>query len=263
MRPNAPTGRRGSRRDRLLIAAVAIALAIALASLAAYVWYPTTLQPSVTLAVAPFVGTRCAPVLGGYANRFNTTITLANTGRADGDAAVQFLLGNFSMGFQTYWVAQGSQVVDAVSMVWEVHAAPTDCGPLDVPGPPAVALASVSRSPPIDPRTLIYATVSPAATLAFVGGTLGGLSLLARRRGISLFEDLGGEGWGIALLIVFTAGWFGSLAATAFTIPYNYPVDWTPVYVYIPIVGGLGVGTLFVAWRAVQRAALRKRRPPA
>lgn len=262
MQPNSPPLRRDSLRQRILIVAVVIAVIGALAAIAAFVWYPTTLQPNVTLTNTPFVATPCAPLLGGgYANRFNTTLTLVNTGRADGDAVVQFLLGNFSLGYRFYLVSPGSQVTDAVSIIWEVHSSPTACGPLDNPGPPAISLASVTRSPPIDPRTLIFASVIPGATVVFAGGMLGGLQHLARRRGISLFEDLRGEGWGIALLAVFAANMFAGLLTAVLTVPYNYPVDWTPLLVYVPVYSALGIGTFILAWRAVLRAARDEKRP--
>ena len=261
MQLNAPPLRRDSLRQRILIVAMVIAIIGALAAIAAFVWYPTTLQPNVTLTNTPFVATPCAPVLGGYANRFNATLTLVNTGRADGEAAVQFGLGNFSLGYRSYLVSPGSQVTDAVSIIWEVHSSPTACGPLDNPGPPTISLASVTRSPPIDPRTLIFASVIPGATVVFAGGMLGGLQRLARRRGISLSEDLRGEGWGIAFLVVFAANVFGGLLTAVLTIPYNYPVDWTPLLVYVPVYSALGIGTFVVAWRAVLRAARDKKRP--
>ncbi|HYM39486.1 MAG TPA: hypothetical protein VEY12_04990, partial [Thermoplasmata archaeon] len=210
-----------------------------------------------------FVATACAPVLGGYANRFNTTLSLANTGRADADVAVQFLIGNYSLGYRLYGVQQGAQVNDTASIFWEVHSSPTACGPLDSPGPPAIALASVTRSPPIDPRSLIYATVTPVATVAFSAGMLGGMEGLARRRGVSLFRDLHGEGWGIAFLTVFAANLFAGLVTAALTIPYNYPPDWTPLFVYVPVYGVLGIGIFVVAWRKLLRAAGRDRKPPA
>ncbi|HYM39639.1 MAG TPA: hypothetical protein VEY12_05780, partial [Thermoplasmata archaeon] len=70
MQPNAPPAPRDSRRERILVAAVVLAVIGALAALGVWVWYPTTLQPNVTLSHTPFVATACAPVLGGYANRF-------------------------------------------------------------------------------------------------------------------------------------------------------------------------------------------------
>ena len=263
MQPGAPAAQQDSRRQRVLVIALAIAIVGALAALVAWVWYPTTLQPAITLTNTPFVGTRCAPVLGGgYANRFNTTFTLVNTGRADADAGVQFLLGNFSLGFLHYQVPQGSRVTDNASVIWEVHASPDGCGPLDSPGPPAVSLASVTRLPVIDVRQLTYATVNPVATAGFAGGILGGLTLLARRRGISLLRDLHQQAWVVAILVMFAASLFNSVVVSALTIPYNYPPDWTPLFIYGPIYGAIGVGTMIATWRVVLRAAPRSSSVP-
>jgi hypothetical protein len=234
---------------------------VAVLAFVAFVWYPTTLQPNVTLTGVHFDGVACAPVLGGYANRFNATFTLTNAGSADGEAAVQFLLGNYSLGFQDYLVPKGAQVNLTGLIIWEVFPSASDCGPLNVPGPPGVSLASVTRSPEIDERALIQATVSPIATLGFSALELGGLGLVARHRGISLLQDLGVVGWGAALLTVFSAGLFASLVTEAAMTPYNYPVDWTPLFVYGPIYVILGVVLFFVAGRELLREGAR-RRPP-
>lgn len=262
MPPGAPAAPRASRSEHVLLVVTVVAVVAALGALTAWVWYPTTLQPNLVLTNTPFVATRCAPVSsGGYANTFNTTLTLVNGGRADGDASVQFLIGNFSLGYKFYTVRVGAPVTDRVSILWEVYATPTECGPLDVPGPPAVSLASVARSPPIDSRALVYATVQPAATLGFAGGMLGALGLLARRRGISLLRDVRGEGWGIAFLMTFAASWFASLLTQALMVQYNTPADWTPLLVYVAVVVVGVTGATVVSWRAILRAA-RHNGPP-
>lgn len=242
--------------------AAVLAIIVALTALLGWVWYPTTLQPAVTLSRTPFVATRCAPVLGGYANEYNTTFTLLNQGRADGDASVQFLLGNYSMGYQQYTVRQGSQVTENASIIWEVHPSPSQCGPLDSPGAPEVALASVTRSPPIDQRALIYATVNPLATIGGTGAILGYLGLVARRHGISLLRDTYGYGWALAMLVLFAAYSFSGAVILALTIPYNYPVDWSPALVYGPVDGAIILTTTWLARRLVLKAASRNQSPP-
>ncbi len=258
----APPKEPASRREELFTLAAALAVVSLVAGMLVWIWYPTTLQPAVTLTSTPFVATSCAPVLGGYANEYNTTITLVNSGRADGDTWVQFLLGNVSLGYRDYTVRLGSQVTDNASITWEVHASPTQCGPLDIPGAPAVALASVTRLPPIDERALLYATANPIATLGGMAALLGYLSLLARRHGISLLRDMYGYGWALALLVLFAAYAFDGVVVAVLTIPYNYPVDWTLLLVYGPLYATIIIATTLGARRLVLKAASRDRPPP-
>jgi len=258
MRPSTPPARTGFRWERVLGVVAVVAIMGAMLAVAAFVWYPTTLQPNVTLTDERFVSTPCAPVLGGYANRFDATFTLVNTGRADGYAAVQFLLNGNSMGYRSYFVPQGSRVTETGLIIWEVYPSPADCGALGTPG---LSLASVSRSPTIDERTVIQSTVSPLATLAFMGILVGALSLFARRRGISPFRNLGATGWGVGILTAFAASLFSGIVTSILITPYNYPLDWTPTLVWGTAWGAVGVVIFVVACREMLREGAR-RRPP-
>ncbi len=244
--PVHPSGRRGRL---FLLVAVAILVGAVLV-LVAYVWYPTTLQPSVALTDPQFVGTSCAPVLGGYANRFNATFTLVNTGRADADVWVQFLYNGNPLGFRGYLVPQGSQVMGNGDIIWEVHPSATDCGPLGTPG---VALGSVARSPAIDQSLLIQTTVGPVSALGFMGLLFGVLFILGRRHGISLLGDLGSSGWRIGILTAFAAILFSNVATSTATMSYNYPPLWTPVLVTGAIWGAIGVVLFATACREMLR----------
>lgn len=258
MQPNARRVRANPRQARLVVI-VAVALGAAALALVAFVWYPTTLQPNVTLTDASYATTLCAPVLGGYANRYDWTFTLANTGRADADVGVQFVVNGFSLGCQHYLVPQGSEVVEKAPVIWEVHSSPSACGPVDTV---ALSLASVARSPAIDVRSLITSTVGPVATMGFSGLLLGALSIVARRRGISLFADLGAAGWGVAFVTIFVATLFSGMLTQVLITPYNYPVDWTMTLIGVVAYGAVGVAVFVVACRIALREGARRRLPP-
>jgi hypothetical protein len=243
---------------RLLAIIAAVVIVGAVLALVAFAWYPTTLEPAVTLTHTPFVATRCAPILlGGYANEFNTTLTLVNSGRADADTSVQFLLGNFSLGYRYYTVPQGSRVTDNASIIWEVHTSPTDCGPLSTPGPPAVALASVSRSPPLNGAAMVQGLDYPLAVLAFAAIMLGVLSLIARRRGFSMAHDLGSTGWVVGFLTAIAAIVFGYAVQAVLLSTYNYPPDWIPALIGGMLYGAVGVVIFVLACREMIRVGTR------
>lgn len=254
MQPGAgPLGSRRRRGRVLLFVAVAI-LAAAVVALVASVWYPLTLQPNVTLTDQQFVGSSCAPVQGGYANRFNVTFTLANTGRADADVWVQFLYDGNSLGFQDYFVPQGSRMMEAGLIIWEVVPSSTACGPLGTPG---VALGSVARSPAIDQTLLVQTAVGPTSALGFMGLLFGILFLLGRRHGISLLGDPGSAGWSVGILTAFAALLFSNVTTLAATMSNNYPPDWALVIVSGVIWGSIGIILFAIACREF----LRRGRP--
>ena len=259
MQASAPTGPMRPIGALALVILIFVALLAVVLVLAAYAWYPTTLQPDVTLRDLRFNATACAPVLGGYANRYNATFTLAISGRADGNAAVQYLLGNFSLGFQHYLVPQGKQVNGTAAILWEVVPTPSGCGPLDVPGPPAVYLASVTRSPQIDERLVIQTVAGPASALGFMALLLGVLGLLARRHGVFLLRDMSSVGWEVGILTAFSAILLSNVVTALAVTPYNIPVDWTPALVSGAILGTLAVVVFLVAVRAILREASRRR----
>lgn len=255
MQTRATPIRTQARRNRqLLILALAILVAAVLV-LVVYVWYPTTLQPEVTLTDQHFVGSSCAPVLGGYANRFNATFTLVNAGRADADVWVQFLYNGSSLGYQDYFVPQGSLVAGEGLIIWEVHSSATDCGPLGTPG---VALGSVARSPAIDERALIQTAVGPTSALGYMGLLFGVLFVLGRRHGISLFGDLGSAGWSVGVLTALASILFSDITSLAATTPYNYPPDWTPAIVSGVLWGTIGVVLFIVACRELLRKGVSR-----
>lgn len=262
MQPHAPPADGVSRRERVFILAAVVAIAVALAALVAGMWYPTTLQPVVTLTNTPFVATHCAPLLlGGYADEYNTTLVLVNTGRADADASVQFLFGNLSLGYRHYTVPQGGQVTDNASLILGVSSSPTNCTSPMIRGAPALALASVDRLPPIDQRALVYATIDPVATAGFAGVLLAVISVQARRRGLSLLRDFRGESWGLALLVTFAAVWFGATVSSAATLPYDQPMNWTLLAFYGAAGAAICILPLWGTWRFVLRTAPPDRVP--
>lgn len=262
MQPAVPPARTGSGSTRLALVMTAVALAAAVLALTWFVWYPTTLQPNVALTNVHFDATPCAPVLGGYANRFNATFTLDNSGTADGDAAVQFLLGNYSLGYRDYFVPKGAQVNGTGAIIWEVFTSPSDCGPLGIPGAPGVALASVTRSPEIDERAVVQAVAGPVSALGFMGLLVGILGVLARRHGLSLLQDLGTAGWSAGILTSFAAILLSNVVTSILVTPYNFPLDWTPALVFGTIFVAIAMAVFLRACRGVLREAAR-RRPPA
>lgn len=141
---SAPPMPRPMSRTELVIAIVAVVIvAIAIVTLFVVVWYPTTLQPSITMTDASYVTGTCVPVQGGFGNRFNWTFTLVNTGSADGDASVQFLLNGNSIGFIHYFVPQHSQVPESSTNYGAIY--PTSVG-CNAPETPGISLASVTKA---------------------------------------------------------------------------------------------------------------------
>ena len=104
----------------------------------------------------------------------------------------------------------------------------------------------------MDTRTLII-LVGPVITIGFVGALFGILQFLAVRRRGSLKENLGARGWVIALQVVFAASLFSGIDVNAMMTPYNVPVDWTPILVWGPLIGALGVGAFIMACRGLAR----------
>lgn len=245
------------RSDRVPAMVVAAILVTAMVALVALVWYPTTQQPAITLTDAKFVPTAsCVLINGWYGNQYDWSFTLVNSGTADGYASAEFFLDGNPMGYVPFLIGQHTQATETGSTIGNLYRTTAECG---VPETLTVSLASVTRSPAIDERTLIQVTVSPLSTLILVGLMLGILNLLAHRRGLSIFKDLGAAGWRPAFLTVFAALLLSGVVTFIFTTPYNYPLDWTPAIVYGAVVGSIGVAIFIVACRAVLAGGGRDR----
>lgn len=239
-------------RARLLVFLAALVVVGSTLGLVAFVWYPTTHQPAIALTDAGYTVVPCAPVPGGYANRYDVTFTLTNSGQADGRAAVQFLLDGNSMGYQDFFVGRESQVEETGRLFGEVRPSAANCGDL---GTPAVSLASVARVPPIDDVSIVRTTVSLLSFLGFLGLLGGVLYLEARRRGVALLEDLGSEGWFVGLGVASAAYFFSNVVAILALTPYNVPPDWTLGVVFGLLYGAVGIAAFLYAWRCVARRA--------
>lgn len=248
-----------SGRARLAALLAVLILAAAAVSIALVAWYPTTQQPEVSLADVSVVTTQCAPILtGGYGNTYAWTFTLVNTGSAAGDVWVGFTLDGLGEGYLPFLVGAGSTIPGEGMSVGPISSSPGGCGALQVPG---IAIASVTRSPPLDVRDTIVATVGPLATLGFVGGMWLAIALLARRRGFSIFRDLGDEGWPAAFLTFFAASMLSAVVTGILITPYNYPPDWTLVLVEGGIYGVVGLALFVLACRAILRIGRRNQHP--
>jgi hypothetical protein len=257
MQRDPPQTDRRSRLDGMLgIVAAAILVTAALA-IGALVWYPTTLQPAITLTDARFVQTAsCVGVNGWYGNEYDWSFTLVNAGSADGYASAQFFVDGNPMGYAPFLVRQHAQVTVTGVTVGNLYPTSAACGGPEVL---TVSLASVARSPAIDERVYVQATVSPLSTLILTGGMLGILNHLAHRRGFSIFTNLGSSGWRPAFLTVFAAFLLAGVVTAIFTTPYNYPLDWTPAIVYGTVAGTIGVALFIVACRAILESGRRGR----
>ena len=257
MQPSAPPRPLLKSRPMFIVAIVAVVIAaIAIIAVLVQIWYGTTLQPRITLTAANYVTGACVPMGNGYyANRFNWTFTLVNTGTADGDASVGFLLDGNSVGYTHYLVPQHSQVTENATVYGSGYPSPAQCGGPETPG---ISLASVAGGYVIDIRTVIQTLVQPVATMAFTGALLGFLQYQAHRRGFSIFADLGASGWGIALLTVFAAGFFAGVLAQFLVTPYNIPLDWTPAILSGIALSALGVAVFAVGYREMLRAGRPK-----
>ena len=95
--------------------------------------------------------------------------------------------------------------------------------------------------------------VSPVITIGIVGVLFGILQFLAARRGGSLRENFGAGGWIIALEVLFAASLFAGVLVNVLMTPYNVPVDWTPILIWGPLLGALGVAAFLMACRGVGR----------
>lgn len=257
MPPQGPGG--AVRRHRAAILA-AVALAGVMIAGETVVWYPTTQQPSIVLSDVSLVKTAsCVPFNGYYGNTYDYSFLLVNAGTADGDAAVQQFLGGLSMGFLPFLVPQRSSVPAIGHTVGEFHPTPAGCTADDAI---AFSLASVRRHPEIDVRALTYGSITPAATVGFAALVLGVIGVAARRRGIHILQGKGFLGWGFAFLVVWGASCFAAVVTMVLVAPYNYPVDWTPVWVFGSFYLGAGVALSLAAWRLVSHATFAQR-PPA
>ncbi len=93
--------------------------------------------------------------------------------------------------------------------------------------------------------------VGPVITIGIVGVLFGILQFLAARRGGSLLENFGAGGWVIAFEVLFAAGVFSGVIVNVLMTPYNVPVDWTPILIWGPLLGALGVAAFLMACRIV------------
>jgi len=257
MLPEPPRTRPRASRDRkpgILAAAILIVPALAIVGL---VWYPSTLQPAVSLTDVRFVQTAsCVPVNGWYGNRYDWSFTLVNAGSADGYASAEFFVDGNGMGFLPFLVGQHAQVTETGSTVGNLYPTLGACG---APESLTVSLASVARSPAIDQPAYVQATVGSLSALILVGVMLGLLNHLAHRRGFSIFTDVGVAGWRPSILTVFAAMLFSGVVTQVFITPYSYPLDWTPAIVYGVVAGTIGVAIFLVACRAILRGGARGR----
>lgn len=236
------------RRLGILVVAILVASALAVVGL---VWYPSTLQPAVALTGAKFVQTAsCVFSDGWYSNRYAWSFTLINAGNADGYASAEFFINGAPNGYLPFLVGQHSQVTETGVTGGYNYPTLAACG---APETLTVSLASVTRSPVIDERGYIQATVGPLSTLGFVGAMLGILNSLAHRRGFSIFVDAGKAGWVSALLMIFAATLFSGVVTLILVTPYNYPPDWTPAIGYGAVAGTMGVAAFLTACRVILR----------
>lgn len=240
------------RLARLVPALVVVFVVVSLGAILGVVWYPTTLQPDIALRDATYTTQACVPIGGGFANRYDWTFTLANAGPADGYASVAFEWKGNTTGYDRFFVARNSEVAESRAIYGEVSPSPAGCGPSETTG---VRLASVTREPETNPVTVVFAVVSPIATIAFSGVLFGVLHIILRRRGKSILGDLGPSGWGVAFLTVLAGSLFSGVVTQVLVTPYSLPLNWTPALVYGVIFTAAGI----VAVRAAYRMALRPR----
>src|SRR2546425_10248483 len=92
--------------------------------------------------------------------------------------------------------------------------------------------------------------VAPVITIGIVGVLFGILQFLAARRGGSLLENFGAGGWVIAFEVLFAAGVFSGVIVIVLMTPYNFPVDWTQLFICGPLIGALGLAAFLLACRS-------------
>ena len=239
-----------------MVAIIAIVIsAIVVTAVLVWLWHQTTLQPQVALTATKYATEYCVPMGNGYyANRYNWTFTLVNTGTADGDASIGFLLDGNSVGYTHFLVPQHSQVTENATVFGSGSLSPSRC-PSETPD---ISLASVVGGFVLDIRMVIEGFVRPAATVGFTGAWLGFLQYQAHRRQFSIFEDLGSSGWGIAVSTIFAAGFFASVLSLFLVTPYNIPVDWTIATLYGIVFSAIGIAFFAVGYREMLRVGRRK-----
>jgi len=256
MLPSGTSQRSSKSRGWFLVAVVAIVIAaLVMSAVLLWLWHQTTLQPRVTLTAANYVTETCVPMGNGYyANRFRWTFTLVNTGTADGDASIGFLLDGNSLGYSHFFVPQHSQVTENANLFGSGSLSPGQC-PSETPG---ISLASVAGGFVLDVPMVIESFVRPVATIGFTGAWLGFLQYQAQRRKFSVFEDLGASGWGVAVSTVLAAGFFANVLTLFLVTPYNIPIDWTVAILYGVVFSMLGVIFFALGYREMLRVGRRK-----
>lgn len=232
------------RRSHILYAVLAAAvMTVGLAAILYVAWYPTTLQPNIVLSNAEYTTTACVPVGTGYANRYDWTFTLTNSGQADGRAFVRFGLGEYGL-FRSYFAPRGAQVQATGLFYGARHPVASECtGPEN----PTVSLDSFERVPPIDSRQFINILVRAVSTAAFAGLLLGILAVALRRRGQSLSSQ--GGPWSLAFFIVLAAGFFSSAVEAGVQMAGNVPVDWPAMIAFGSLFIGMGLVVVFFVFR--------------
>lgn len=255
MQPTSPRSPRPKARSSGIVLLVIILIAVGAAiAVTVAAWYPTTLEPQVSLTKVSVVPSGCVPFANGYAATYDWTFTLVNAGPVAAQAWVGLVLNGDTLGYQYYDVPAHSETDANAREFGSVHATAADCGLGDTPG---LSLASVQRTSPIDQKGLLQATVFPIATLGFAGVLLGVLEILSRRRGRSLFRDMGTDAWAIGIFLMFAAGGFAGVVAQILMAPYNVPPSWAPAVIGATASALLGGAFFWMAARIVKRAGGR------
>ncbi len=91
---------------------------------------------------------------------------------------------------------------------------------------------------------MILAQATPWAILAVLFTVL---HLEAKRRGGSIWTDIGPRGWVVAFLAAFSAGLFGSIIVNGLQTPSTVPPSWTTFLVEAPIFAGVASVVFLVA----------------
>ncbi len=75
------------------------------------------------------------------------------------------------------------------------------------------------------------------------------LHLEAKRRGSSIWSDIGTRGWIVALLATISAGIFGSIIVNGLQTASNTPPSWSTFFVEAPVLAGLASLVFLLARR--------------
>jgi len=129
-------------RRRLILSIVTLVVVVVIEAVATLVWYPTTLQPKITMVDQQYSKSGCNDsTVGPYHWTYTWTFNLTNTGNANGFATVTYYEDSIWVTHGLYYVPAGYTFLKIESVDGLIHT-----GPPCAPNTPGIAITEVTKA---------------------------------------------------------------------------------------------------------------------